>query len=63
VPRYKFDMIESRDFSVIYFVEAEDENEAYDKAFRGDTVEEIGAGEEGVTDRNVYMFLGVVDET
>lgn len=55
--QYKFMMIETRTYSVVYTVEADTTDEAWAKACSGDTISEDYARCDTVIDREVFEEL------
>jgi uncharacterized protein YjiS (DUF1127 family) len=62
MPRYKFDMIETRRHTVHYTVEAANLADARRKAEAGETVDEEEIKDLGVQDRDIFEELGEVTE-
>ena len=60
--KYRFDMTETRSFSVTYTVEADSIEEAREKAAIGDTVEEEETRAHGVQDRDIFEERGEVTD-
>ena len=57
MPKFKFEMLETRVYDVIYEVEADNLEEAKAKALRGDTVSETDIKCRGVNDRDIWEEL------
>jgi len=59
---YKFDVTETRSFTVIYTVEADNLEEARKKAEIGDTVKEEEVRSHGVQSRDIFEELGTASD-